>query len=494
MPTEVKSYVGSTASWNALGTSDKAYYTDSGGSNYTTPQLWDDAFGNTSGDLVSADQLAVAELNAEDFIGVLDIRSDWTTDATHYPVFRARAGSEYYPLTGLGAKIYTNSAASNAYSFFIRSSYVRFERLRLGSFIEGRPSSGIFSAYHDFAGRAYTCQSCTILSYADVAQADIPNVYFRACLFILASQFSAAPIYYKNLRNCTIICNAFIGGVIGEGTAYNTVIYDADIRAEYAALIYNLDAGGYNAQSESNGAGPTGASPIVDLPSSAFYDYDAGDYSLSGTSSPLYHSGSAAYAPELDINGTLFDTSNPSRGAFEFGGDSPTPTPPTPTPPTPTAVPPAFDLGKFESQQGDVSLLLTSDGADITISGGVSTMSGGLETTVSLSLFGGTEKDDGREGNIFNWWGNIDEVDPAREYRSETQYLLRALPATTGNLRRLEDAARRDLSWLEAGGAASSITVVASIPGVNKIKLTIDIEAIGEEASFEFVQNWKAGS
>lgn len=121
-------------------------------------------------------------------------------------------------------------------------------------------------------------------------------------------------------------------------------------------------------------------------------------------------------------------------------------------------------------------------------------MSGGLETSAYLSLFGGNEDDDGRGDNPANWWANIGEEDPAREYHSETQNLLQALAATTGNLRRIEDAANRDLAWFITDKVASSVNVAASIPGINRIKLTIDIEARGEETSFEFVENWKAGA
>jgi len=145
-------------------------------------------------------------------------------------------------------------------------------------------------------------------------------------------------------------------------------------------------------------------------------------------------------------------------------------------------------------QQGDVSLFQTNDDGNIEVEGGIVTMGGGLETSAYLSLFGGNEDDDGSKDSVFNWWANLDEVDPARQYRSETQNLLQTLPATTGNLRRIEDAAIRDLAWFIESKVASSVNVVASIPGINKIKLTIDIEALGNESSFEFVENWKAGS
>lgn len=137
-------------------------------------------------------------------------------------------------------------------------------------------------------------------------------------------------------------------------------------------------------------------------------------------------------------------------------------------------------------QEGDVKLFQTDDDGNITVENGLVEMSGGLETAAYLSLFGGNEDDDGRDNNPANWWANLDEVDPTREYHSETQNLLQALPATTGNLRRIEDAAGRDLAWFVDSGVASSVGVSASIPGINRIKLTIDIEAV----SFEFVENW----
>jgi len=143
-------------------------------------------------------------------------------------------------------------------------------------------------------------------------------------------------------------------------------------------------------------------------------------------------------------------------------------------------------------QQGDVSLFQTDDDGDITVIDGIVTMSGGLETAAYLSLFGGNEDDDGRSDNPVNWWGNIDEVDLDRQYRSETQNLLEALPATTGNLRRIEDAVNRDLAWFIESKVASSVNVTVSIPGINRIKLKINIEALGNESDFEFVENWKA--
>lgn len=138
------------------------------------------------------------------------------------------------------------------------------------------------------------------------------------------------------------------------------------------------------------------------------------------------------------------------------------------------------------TQQGDVKLFQTDDGGEVIIENGVVEMSGGLETAAYLSLFGGNED------ILLNWWGNIDEIDPDRQYRSETQNLLQSLPATTGNLIRIEDAAKRDLAWFITKKVASTVSVIVTIPGLNQIKIIVDIEARGEHSNFEFVENWNA--
>lgn len=143
-------------------------------------------------------------------------------------------------------------------------------------------------------------------------------------------------------------------------------------------------------------------------------------------------------------------------------------------------------------QQGDVLLYQTNDDGEITVDGGVVAMVGGLETAAYLSLFGGNEQDSGRPGDPLTWWGNVEEQLPERRYRSETQYLLRSMPAIPANLRRLEQAAVRDLSWLVDVGAATDVSAAASMPGVNRVRLAVTVEANGTPTTIEYFENWKA--
>lgn len=141
----------------------------------------------------------------------------------------------------------------------------------------------------------------------------------------------------------------------------------------------------------------------------------------------------------------------------------------------------------------DVRLFHTPDGGEVEIVGGTVTMGDGLETAVYLSLFGGNERDRNLEADDrLQWWGNLDERDESRRYRSETQALLRALPATTASLRRLEDAVSRDLAWLEQE-IASALEVTVSIPRVNAIAIDVVVVVkFGTRYPFQFASNWGA--
>lgn len=142
-------------------------------------------------------------------------------------------------------------------------------------------------------------------------------------------------------------------------------------------------------------------------------------------------------------------------------------------------------------QEGDVFLYQTNDNGDINLNDGQIEMNGGLETAAYNSIFGGNEDDDSRKDNPLEWWGNKIETDPVRKLHSETQNLLNSIPATSSNLRRVEDAAKRDLSWFITEGVATTLTVEAYIPAVNRVGLIINLNVAGSEIEFKFLENWK---
>ena len=142
----------------------------------------------------------------------------------------------------------------------------------------------------------------------------------------------------------------------------------------------------------------------------------------------------------------------------------------------------------------NVLMFQTPDDGEVEFVDGQPTVSGGLDTMAYLCLFGGNIGDDGRESNPRNWWGNLSENLPERQYRSETQTLLFELAAVPANLLRLRDAATRDLSAMIDAGIVSGVSVDVTMPGLNRVAFSIQLT--GEEGTTElqFVENWKASA
>ena len=142
-------------------------------------------------------------------------------------------------------------------------------------------------------------------------------------------------------------------------------------------------------------------------------------------------------------------------------------------------------------QQGDVCLYQSLDNGEITLDDdGLFVMEPGLATAAYVSLFGGNEDDAGGDDLTLQWWGNFDEPEPSRQYRSETQHLLTSLPATANNLRRVKQAAERDTAWMLDVGLVTARTVAVSIPKLNAVKIEIDFGADSETVTY--LETWQA--
>ena len=145
------------------------------------------------------------------------------------------------------------------------------------------------------------------------------------------------------------------------------------------------------------------------------------------------------------------------------------------------------------AQDGDVVLYQSDNDGDINIVGGITEMTAGFDTMIYLTLYGGNVEDPGRDDKSKQWWGNWTEPDPARHYRGEYQNLIQGLPASSANLVLVEGAAKRDIERAFVDTKiADSVTVSASIPKRNQIKLTIAITAEGKRSDYEFTENWES--
>lgn len=128
----------------------------------------------------------------------------------------------------------------------------------------------------------------------------------------------------------------------------------------------------------------------------------------------------------------------------------------------------------------------------IVVIGGVVFMTQTFETAAGLSLFGGNYADDGSPNNPNTYWGNLLENDPAFRYVSRTQFLMRGLPATSGNLRLLKRAVEADLAWFVEQRIANRLDVSVALLGRNRVEIRVTIEARGEISEFTFTENWPA--
>lgn len=141
----------------------------------------------------------------------------------------------------------------------------------------------------------------------------------------------------------------------------------------------------------------------------------------------------------------------------------------------------------------DVLLQQTNDDGEVQWINGQAVMSDGLETSAYLSMFGGNEQDSGGDATKhLQWWGNLSEAEETRHYRSELQNLIRSIPAIPANLRRMEDAAERDLNWMKDTELATFVGVEASIPSLNRVQIDIEIEIGDENFSFVFTAAGRA--
>jgi len=147
----------------------------------------------------------------------------------------------------------------------------------------------------------------------------------------------------------------------------------------------------------------------------------------------------------------------------------------------------------LDAFEGDVRLFNTQSGGEINFMNGQPEMANGFDTAIFLCLFGGNVEDDGLSGNKKTWWANYNIDIPHEKYISRLQNLIRGLPLITGNLRRIEEAAKADLEGFIASGVAEKILVTAAIPKLNFLELVAEIiSPSGESSVTRFLINWKS--
>ena len=129
---------------------------------------------------------------------------------------------------------------------------------------------------------------------------------------------------------------------------------------------------------------------------------------------------------------------------------------------------------------GDVLVLDSVDGSEISIKNGLIMPDMGFRTAVFLSLFGGNEEDSGDVKNRNTWWGNFVDAGKNEKLVSLFQAFIKTFPLTTKNLLIAEKKAEEDLKWFIDEGIADSVSANITVQENNYINLNIVIGKAGE--------------
>jgi len=124
----------------------------------------------------------------------------------------------------------------------------------------------------------------------------------------------------------------------------------------------------------------------------------------------------------------------------------------------------------------DLLIYETGNGGDLKLRGNDLAMVDGVENMPYLACFGGNV-----EGN---WWGNelLMPNRPDRHFVSETERTLNSVALNSAGRVKIEQAVLNDLAFLKKAMPGTSISVSASIAGVDKVVIKVNIS--GEQTVF----------
>lgn len=137
----------------------------------------------------------------------------------------------------------------------------------------------------------------------------------------------------------------------------------------------------------------------------------------------------------------------------------------------------------------DVLIFQTPDGGEVTCTAGQILLDDGVASVVYISLWGGNEDDSGSDADKpKEFWANKIETDATKKIRSRTQALLRSIPATSGNLRLIEEAVAQDLAWMLETKLATFVGASVSIPRLNWVNIEVSVEIQGKSFAVSFAK------
>lgn len=114
----------------------------------------------------------------------------------------------------------------------------------------------------------------------------------------------------------------------------------------------------------------------------------------------------------------------------------------------------------------DILIDQTEDGADITVDNGFINITDSLETSVFISLLGGSS----------DYWGNTVAIDEDEKLQSQFQDLLQKTTATTRDLLKLQTAGLNDLDWLKNKGFVTTIDIGLTMIDAKRLKIFVNLD------------------
>lgn len=130
---------------------------------------------------------------------------------------------------------------------------------------------------------------------------------------------------------------------------------------------------------------------------------------------------------------------------------------------------------------GDILIFNTLSGGTIQTVNGEPEMTGGFESAVYITLFGGNGND---------LWMN-EYLTEEEKIKSEFIGFIESAPLTLFNIKRAEQLAQTDLKWFIDSGIADIIEIEIEATGNKRIDLTVDIQKDKETLFKNIYQiNW----
>lgn len=118
-------------------------------------------------------------------------------------------------------------------------------------------------------------------------------------------------------------------------------------------------------------------------------------------------------------------------------------------------------------------------------------MTAGFENMVYLGLFGGNVAESNQESQInTDWWGNdlLMPEENKKQFKAETEKLLQETPLNSTGRIRVEEAAKRDLEFMQA---FANLSVNVSIADSDTVRIGVIVREPEQLTNkrFQFVWN-----